>query len=247
MQSGLKVVAILCTAFFLQCHGAPKHMEKEKKKLTYQMLVEDYKEASRYKCEEALTPLDGCSLPVGEKSIFYRDMFTPACLRHDICYRCGVKFEWTRKECDEAFHRDMVKLCEVETTKRSRLPQQKRHKNSKRFLLSAKTKCEGAALTYYFGVRTFGGSSFLEEAKEWCNVECAKEGGDPEHTKISDHSVDKQFDLEHLKHGSLVTDEGREIEEKEAKYNDIQIYSDLLPPMITCQLEDGVDERMLIR
>ena len=88
MQSGLKVVAILYTTVFLQCHGSPKHMEKDKKNLSYQVLLEDYKEASLYKCPEALTPLDGCSLPAGKSSIFYRDMFTPACLRHDICYRC---------------------------------------------------------------------------------------------------------------------------------------------------------------
>ena len=158
----------------------------------------------------------------------------------------GVKFEWTRKQCDEAFRRDMEKLCEVETTKRSRLLQQKRHKNSKRFLLSEKTKCEGAALTYYFGVRTFGGSSFLEEAKEWCKVECAEEGGDPEHTKDPEHSVDKQFDLEHLKHGSKVTDEARKQELKDAKYDDIETYSELLPPMITPKRKDERDERMRI-
>ena len=34
-----------------------------------------------------LTDVNGCSIPFGA-DVPYKDVFTPACLNHDVCYRC---------------------------------------------------------------------------------------------------------------------------------------------------------------
>ena len=85
-------VTILLTAILWQCHGAQasddENTESEKRsKLKYSVVVKGYKDAYKGDCT-ALKPLDGCSAPFGDRAKFYRVVFTPACLRHDICYRC---------------------------------------------------------------------------------------------------------------------------------------------------------------
>nr|QNH72512.1 toxin candidate TRINITY_DN6453_c0_g1_i1 [Isarachnanthus nocturnus] len=203
-------VTILCAAVCLQCVAAKSMKEGNSKKVTYQVLVGEYKAASCDKCD-ALKTLDGCSAPFGKNSFFYRDVFTPACFRHDICYRCGAMYSWTRKKCDEAFYRDMKAMCASE--------------HAKRFLLSKQTKCKIVAFAYFSGVSVFGAPHFRDKAADWCDAGCAEEGGNPETTKDPKKSVDKQYNLKKLKHGTTITDDGLESlqndSEEDYDYNDI--------------------------
>nr|QNH72499.1 toxin candidate TRINITY_DN16820_c0_g2_i1 [Isarachnanthus nocturnus] len=213
MESGLVIVTILLTAILWQCHGAQASDDEntesvKRSKLRYSVVVKSYKNAYKGHCALALEPLDGCSTPVGDISMFYRTVFTPACLRHDICYRCGVKFGWTRYRCDKAFERDMYQLCSTEFSKASliaRITKKCEHGSCssdrvKRRLRFAQMKCYGIAYLYHKGVRAGGYFSFGKKAKKWCSKDCAKEGGDPEFTKDPRNSVDKQFDLDKLEH-----------------------------------------------
>merc|ERR1712221_22083 len=54
--------------------------------------------------------INGCSVPI-KGNFPYETRFLPACNRHDVCYRCGIVYSWTRKECDRAFLRDMLQIC----------------------------------------------------------------------------------------------------------------------------------------
>ncbi|XP_065650171.1 conodipine-P1 [Hydra vulgaris] len=54
--------------------------------------------------------LNGCSTPF-HLPLPYKGMFTPACMTHDICYRCGVKFGWSQVECDLRFKTGMTNIC----------------------------------------------------------------------------------------------------------------------------------------
>nr|QNH72510.1 toxin candidate TRINITY_DN40582_c2_g2_i4 [Pachycerianthus maua] len=234
MQSHLMIIAVFCTTMcLLSCtQGLPerrpsieneprKEIEKEGKNedtnpesarndgVTYQVLVEDYKNAQKEQCE-SLKELDGCSAPFGQKSVFYRDIFTPACLRHDVCYRCGKLYKWTREDCDVAFRRDMSQLCEADSTKRS--------------IFTRKGQCQFAVNVYYNGVRAFGGPSFEYNPKEWCKLDCSRRGGDPFYTRKPDNKIDNLFVINALNHGQIVSDEVVEFsgddEEKEEDEED---------------------------
>merc|ERR1712221_40223 len=79
----------------------------------------------------------------------YETRFLPACNRHDVCYRCGIVYSWTRKECDRAFLRDMLQICHDRYSVGSGLINKIKHK-----------VCNGAAKTYYKAVDLFGGIKF---------------------------------------------------------------------------------------
>eukprot|EP00112_Aurelia_sp_Birch-Aquarium-sp1_P004483 Seg1509.6 transcript_id=Seg1509.6/GoldUCD/mRNA.D3Y31 product="Conodipine-M alpha chain" protein_id=Seg1509.6/GoldUCD/D3Y31 len=54
--------------------------------------------------------VNGCSIPF--RSYFpYAKVFKKACDKHDICYGCAQEYEWTRKQCDDTFLKDMLKTC----------------------------------------------------------------------------------------------------------------------------------------
>nr|QNH72509.1 toxin candidate TRINITY_DN40582_c2_g2_i12 [Pachycerianthus maua] len=234
MQSHLMIIAVFCTTMCLLCciqglpEGRPsiekeprKEIEKEGKhedtnpefarndEVTYEVLVEDYKKAQKEQCK-SLEELDGCSAPFGQRSFFYRDIFTPACLRHDVCYRCGNHYKWTRDECDVAFRRDMRQLCEADSTKRS--------------IFTKLGRCHIAANVYYNGVKAFGNSSFEKNPKDWCKLDCSRRGGDPSYTKQCGKKIDDLFAINELNHGQVVSDEAVEFsgddEEKEEDEED---------------------------
>ncbi|XP_065656529.1 conodipine-P1 [Hydra vulgaris] len=54
--------------------------------------------------------LNGCSTPF-HLPLPYKAMFTPACMTHDVCYRCGIKHGWSQIECDLRFKTGMINLC----------------------------------------------------------------------------------------------------------------------------------------
>nr|QNH72503.1 toxin candidate TRINITY_DN20991_c0_g3_i3 [Ceriantheomorphe brasiliensis] len=191
MQS-LKAITLLLTLclFTNDVHPKERKFEDEVvkdsisgKNFLYSELVKKYKAALKEQCP-ALEELDGCSAPYGEKPKYYRVVFTPACIRHDICYRCAETYKWTREECDNAFHRDMVALCNSQNPVRP---------------ISSPKKCKGVANYYYNGVRAFGSSSHGVKAKDWCSEECSKRGGDPSLTEDSEHNIETFTDWQKLK------------------------------------------------
>ncbi|XP_065064879.1 intersectin-1-like [Rhopilema esculentum] len=56
--------------------------------------------------------VDGCSIPFNS-SFPYRKVFKSACNRHDVCYRCGDHFQWSRNDCDVGFLYDMYYACAI--------------------------------------------------------------------------------------------------------------------------------------
>nr|AXL95747.1 conodipine [Conus ermineus] len=51
---------------------------------------------------------NGCSTPL---RLPCQEYFRTACDKHDSCYHCGKTFGISRKECDDAFLKDMETLC----------------------------------------------------------------------------------------------------------------------------------------
>ena len=45
---------------------------------------------AKVKAGECADHSNGCSIPL-DLDFFYRDLFTPACVKHDICYGCVRK------------------------------------------------------------------------------------------------------------------------------------------------------------
>ncbi|XP_066915435.1 uncharacterized protein [Clytia hemisphaerica] len=58
-----------------------------------------------------LKDVNGCSVPFGLE-IPFKNTFEPACLNHDVCYRCGVTYSWSQKVCDDGFKRIMHEKCD---------------------------------------------------------------------------------------------------------------------------------------
>ncbi|CAH3046364.1 unnamed protein product [Porites evermanni] len=103
---------------------------------------------------------NGCSTPKGVPRPFV-ETFTPACNRHDVCYRCGYHYRWSRKQCDKAFKSDMKKAC------RNQSGWLKRH------------KCRFTAGLFYMAVRTFGKSHYRIPSSSWCQKRCTESYGSP--------------------------------------------------------------------
>lgn len=59
--------------------------------------------------------INGCSTPL-RLPFPYKSLFTPACNRHDVCYRCGVSHGWKQEECDKGFKQRMYTLCQNMTS-----------------------------------------------------------------------------------------------------------------------------------
>ncbi|XP_020621452.1 uncharacterized protein LOC110059110 isoform X2 [Orbicella faveolata] len=120
---------------------------------------------------------NGCSVPFNLPFI-YKKTFTPACVKHDVCYSCGEHYGWNQAQCDDAFKRDMYKLCENSV-------------KGKRFLFSSvadflkkladkvkRCKTFGADV-YHKAVQTAGHLYWEKNPPAWCNPSCAKQRGDP--------------------------------------------------------------------
>nr|QNH72506.1 toxin candidate TRINITY_DN2382_c0_g1_i1 [Pachycerianthus borealis] len=157
----------------------------------YSELAEEYKNAMKEKCE-GLAELDGCSAPFGDHSFLYRGYFTPACLRHDFCYRCAQTYNWKQRACDNAFHRDMVQLCTAV--------------QQKRWFFTGETKCNIAAGSFYYAVLYFGGQYHGVDSKKWCELPCAKNSGDPAYTKEAGQTMEDLVDWEALEVDKSVED-----------------------------------------
>ncbi|ESO88230.1 hypothetical protein LOTGIDRAFT_165658 [Lottia gigantea] len=92
---------------------------------------------------------NGCSTPFNGP-LFYKTSFTPACDRHDVCYKCGVTYGKTRSQCDKHFHQNMKTIC------------RRRYSGFKTI------RCKIAAKIYYLATRVGGITRFKQEPKPWC-------------------------------------------------------------------------------
>ena len=99
---------------------------------------------------------DGCSSPI-QNAPFIK-LFTPACVRHDICYRCGYKYGWSKNSCDQAFSKDMLTLC-------------KRNGRSH--------ACKTASYFYRKAVLVAGHFFYRRPSAEFCNDRCVIQHGHP--------------------------------------------------------------------
>ncbi|CAH3116095.1 unnamed protein product, partial [Porites lobata] len=96
--------------------------------------------------QECYIKTNGCSIP-GDLPFFYKKPFTPACVKHGVCYSCGQNFGGNRSGCEKSFKQDMYMLCD------------KKYGRKKRWisLLASKIKrCKFLADLYYKSVRIFG-------------------------------------------------------------------------------------------
>ncbi|CAH3020305.1 unnamed protein product [Porites evermanni] len=115
--------------------------------------------------EECYIKTNGCSVP-GGLPFFYKTTFTPACVKHDVCYSCGQRFGWNRSGCDNTFKQDMYRLCEKQFSR----------------LISWPTKyerCKFFADLYYKAVRTAGSLYWSNPSEDWCKNVCTEALGDP--------------------------------------------------------------------
>ncbi|KAK3086183.1 hypothetical protein FSP39_014823 [Pinctada imbricata] len=100
--------------------------------------------------------VDGCSIPL-DLPFFFKDYFTSACNKHDVCYDCASHFGHDRSYCDHTFHNNLNAMC---------------NHMSKRFLFSAasvnKVECKAAALTYYEAVHLGAASHFRNQSVSYC-------------------------------------------------------------------------------
>ena len=102
---------------------------------------------------------NGCSTPTSSNFWPYRKDFKSACNRHDICYRCGDHYNWSRRACDHAFLRDMKTLC-------------KRNHASKKSCLFTST-------VYHKAVVFAGRFFYRKPSMKFCYESCVKKYGDP--------------------------------------------------------------------
>ncbi|CAH3020341.1 unnamed protein product [Porites evermanni] len=118
--------------------------------------------------KECRIKTNGCSVPAG-LPFFYKKTFTPACVKHDVCYSCGQRFGWTQYQCDKRFKSDMYRLCEKKY-------------GSKKGWFSWRTKykrCKFFARLYYRTVRAFGRFHWANPSERWCRKGCTKALGNP--------------------------------------------------------------------
>ncbi|XP_057312007.1 conodipine-P1-like [Hydractinia symbiolongicarpus] len=134
---------------------------------------------------------NGCSIPLGFP-FPYKDVFLPACERHDICYRCGKKFNWTRSQCDNAFKANMLTMCKLKEESKYAVTYGGTFWEKLRSAFKVATAmarwiliksgtldhCMNGSDVYYKGVKGFGHSSFGSIDPK-CDLQCAKVLGDP--------------------------------------------------------------------
>ena len=105
-----------------------------------------------------------------------------------------MKFQWTRKECDDSFHDNMVSLCKLKDAMGRKstyswisLWKKLRHIfiviNHLSQWIQVKPQsldhCLKAADVYYRAVRGFGQPNFNKVAAPMCKYNCAKPLGNP--------------------------------------------------------------------
>ena len=86
----------------------------------------------------------------------------------------GEKYGWNQAQCDQAFKRDMYKLCEKSTRKRWFFT------SVVASLINKVKRCKTyGANVYYRAVATFGHLYWAKNPPSWCSQACAKNHGDP--------------------------------------------------------------------
>ncbi|XP_032220272.1 conodipine-P1 [Nematostella vectensis] len=108
----------------------------------------------------------------------YKETFTPACNKHDVCYSCGQHYKWARLSCDETFTRDMYKICTRRPSKRFSISGVWQWFKS--LFTSKEARCHVAADMYYKAVRTFAASYYDDPSPKWCWDTCVVPLGSPE-------------------------------------------------------------------
>eukprot|EP00795_Rhopilema_esculentum_P017501 gene17501-9120_t len=122
---------------------------------------------------ECMTNVNGCSVPFRGKFPYSR-YFKPACNRHDVCYRCGSHYGWSRFDCDKGFLNDMLDICSKESAA------QALSSASLQEALGFLDTCRVAAQSYYSGVRLLGGLFYRRNSPSWCSENpCVKNEGLP--------------------------------------------------------------------
>ncbi|XP_046578289.1 conodipine-P3-like [Haliotis rubra] len=93
--------------------------------------------------------VNGCSTPL-RLPFFFKTTFTPACNRHDMCYRCGYRYKITRYICDQVFHGHMYRTCSDMSWLKRKL-------------------CQAFAMLYYKAVKRFGLKRYREPSSWYCH------------------------------------------------------------------------------
>ncbi|XP_041373606.1 uncharacterized protein LOC121386683 [Gigantopelta aegis] len=88
--------------------------------------------------------VNGCSIP-GNLPFFYKDLFTGACNRHDVCYNCGRYRGVSRHTCDHDFLYKMKKQCRW-----------------------YHIYCTTIANMYFLAVRAGGSKRYKQTSPWWC-------------------------------------------------------------------------------
>eukprot|EP00111_Clytia_hemisphaerica_P019640 TCONS_00057940-protein len=115
--------------------------------------------------------VNGCGSGFSEDiPMVFRDLFTPCCNKHDVCYDCGTTDKWTKDECDDTFYYDMANMCEC------RYPSM--------YQYALRKMCELWSKTLYEVVHVFGGQYFTKEKKEFCKAKCILPHGSPNMTLL---------------------------------------------------------------
>ncbi|XP_046368118.2 uncharacterized protein LOC124143259 [Haliotis rufescens] len=95
--------------------------------------------------------VNGCSTPF-KLPFFFKTTFTPACNRHDMCYRCGYRYKVSREMCDQVFHGQMYRACSEKSWFKRKM-------------------CNGFAIAYYTVVKRFGFRRYREPSSWYCHHE----------------------------------------------------------------------------
>ncbi|XP_047134278.1 conodipine-P2 [Hydra vulgaris] len=118
---------------------------------------------------------DGCSVPPIIPAPF-KNEFTSACNRHDICYACGTHYNWSRSDCDMSFYNNMKEVCSQMKEKRSFWGSVVDLLNN---IGSKANQCRTAAKVYFEAVRLFAESHFDKHDHDYCLAKCAENHGNP--------------------------------------------------------------------
>ncbi|XP_062622228.1 uncharacterized protein LOC134283762 [Saccostrea cucullata] len=91
--------------------------------------------------------VDGCS----HTPNFLKKFMATACVRHDLCYGCGVKYGFSRSFCDDMFYLDAASICDFNTTILNSL-------------------CKTIVNIMVSGVRLLGENRYQKYPDPWCHL-----------------------------------------------------------------------------
>lgn len=99
----------------------------------------------------------------------------------------GVRYGWTKTDCDDAFRQDMITICEslYINSRRSFLANLRAAFNiggsiaKWPFIDGKLDSCKHGAEIYYSAVAAYGDESFRKLPSYWCEDPCVVERGSP--------------------------------------------------------------------